>query len=75
MIQTLNPRRAQEIEVERDTNVARLQKTTVYNYFNKPPSLNDWSLGFGFRVLGSGVTVSTSSYFGQIRVCVVWKFD
>ncbi|CAE7457594.1 Enc1, partial [Symbiodinium sp. KB8] len=24
-----------EIEVERDTNVARLQKTTVYNYFNK----------------------------------------
>ena len=30
------PATAQEIEVERDTNVARLQKTTVYNYFHKP---------------------------------------
>jgi len=26
-----------ELEVQRDTNVARLQTTTIYNFFNKPP--------------------------------------
>lgn len=27
-----------ELEVQRDTNVARLQQTTIYNFFHKPPS-------------------------------------
>ena len=31
-----------ELEVQRDTNVARLQTTTIYNFFNKP--LDRWRI-------------------------------